>query len=146
MNPSQHDVETHLKERLSGEQRRALAQQPVARRLVWMAHEIGLSMCQRCSRTMANRVAASTEAMMELARLAHATDLALEKPAAYRDGLPQRLDEEAIRSDLEQASVVQRREMALQALHMLAHDLPGARRKATQWKTDLDTTTDPTTG
>jgi hypothetical protein len=145
VNPSRHGVDTHLKERLSGEQRRVLGQQPVARRLVWTAHEIGLSMCVPCSKTMANRVAASTEAMMELARLAHATDLALESPAAYQDGLPHRLDEDAIRRDLEQASAVQRRAMAVQALHMLAHDLPGARRKAAQWKTDLDTITDPIT-
>lgn len=146
MNPSRHGVDTHLKERLSGEQRRVLGQLPVARRLVWTAHEIGLSMCVPCSKAMANRVAASTEAMMELARLAHATELALEKPSAYQDGLPHRLDEDAIRRDLEQASAVQRRAMAVQALHMLAHDLPGARRKAAQWKTELDTITGPTTG
>jgi len=145
MNPSRHGVDTHLKERLSGEQRRALGQQPVARRLVWTAHEVGLSMCVPCSKVMANRVAASTEAMMELARLAHATDLALDKAPLHQSGLPYQLDEDAVRRDLEQATAVQRRAMAVQALHMLAHDLPGARRKAAQWKTDLDTTTDLTT-
>jgi hypothetical protein len=146
VNPSRHDVDLHLDERLSHEQRQVLRRMPEARRLVWTAHEIGLSQCLACSRNMANRVAASTEAMMELARLAHATDLALEKPSAYHDGLPHRLDEAALRDDLYQASAMQRRDMAVQALHMLAHDLPAARRKATQWKTELDTATDPTTG
>lgn len=89
---------------------------------IYLAHLVGSIHCMSCSMVMADRVADSDATLVRASEMVWATDIALEKHNNEFDG-------DAVLSEVLAASPVMRKKMAVEALHVLAHQLPAAQKE-----------------